>query len=61
MSHWAKIEERGVVWGMNLLLKIYLIFGRQVLQVFLYPVVSYYWLVNRKARQASQQYLQRAS
>ncbi len=59
MNHWAKLEERGIIWGMRLLLKIYLLFGRRVLQVFLYPVVSYYWLVNRKGRQASIQYLQR--
>ena len=61
MSHWAKVEERGVVWGMHFLLKVYLIFGRKVLQVFLYPVVSYYWLINTKGRKASQQYLQRIS
>jgi predicted LPLAT superfamily acyltransferase len=61
MSHWAKVEERGIVWGMHFLLKVYLIFGRQVLQFFLYPVVSYYWLVNRPGRKASQQYLQRIS
>jgi predicted LPLAT superfamily acyltransferase len=53
------MEERGVIWGMRFLLRIYLLFGRVVLQVFLYPVVSYYWLINRPARQASQDYLNR--
>ena len=61
MKHWAQIEERGIIWGMQALLKVYLLFGRKVLQLFLYPVVSYYWLTNRKGRQASLQYLQRAS
>lgn len=61
VSHWSKIEERGVVWGMDLLLKVYLIFGRKVLQIFLYPVVSYYWLLNRQGRTASEQYLARIS
>ncbi|MFK5951064.1 MAG: hypothetical protein QM500_20105 [Methylococcales bacterium] len=61
MSHWSKIEEHGIVWGMGLLLKVYLIFGRRVLQIFLYPVVSYYWLINTKGREASQQYLARVS
>jgi len=61
MSHWAQMEERGIIWGMQALLKVYLLFGRKVLQLFLYPVVSYYWLTNRKARQASLQYLQRVS
>jgi predicted LPLAT superfamily acyltransferase len=55
--HWARIEERGIIWGMRFLLRVYLLFGRRVLQVFLYPVVSYYWLSNRLARQASQAYL----
>jgi predicted LPLAT superfamily acyltransferase len=61
MKHWAQIEERGIIWGMQALLKVYLLFGRKVLQVFLYPVVSYYWLTNSKGRQASLQYLQRVS
>lgn len=61
MSHWAKIEERGIIWGMQFLLKIYLFFGRTILQIFLYPVVSYYWLINSKGRLASRQYLQRVS
>jgi predicted LPLAT superfamily acyltransferase len=57
--HWAQLEEWSVIWGMRFLLRIYLLFGRTVLQLFLYPVVSYYWLVNRQARQASQAYLNR--
>ncbi|MBU2568887.1 MAG: hypothetical protein KJ725_02415 [Gammaproteobacteria bacterium] len=61
MKHWANMEERGVIWGMQLLLKVYLLFGRKVLQVFLYPVVSYYWLLNGKARAASIDYLRRVS
>lgn len=61
MKHWAQMEERGIIWGMQALLKIYLWFGRGVLQIFLYPVVSYYWLINRKGRRASRNYLQRVS
>jgi predicted LPLAT superfamily acyltransferase len=61
MKHWAQMEERGIIWGMQALLKVYLLFGCKVLQLFLYPVVSYYWLTNSKGRQASLQYLQRAS
>ena len=55
--HWSNIEERSAVWGMRFLLRIYLLCGRTVLQVFLYPVVIYYWLTNRAGRQASQAYL----
>lgn len=61
MKHWAQVEERGIIWGMQALLKVYLLLGSKVLQLFLYPVVSYYWLINRKGRQASVQYLQRVS
>ena len=57
--HWAQMEELSVIWGMRFLLRVYLLFGRRVLQVFLYPVVTYYWLINRQARQASQDYLNR--
>ncbi len=59
MAHWANIQERGVVWGMRFLLKVYLLTGRRVLQFFLYPVVSYYWLLNREGRNASRNYLDR--
>ena len=61
MKHWVQMEERGIIWGMQALLKVYLLFGCKVLQLFLYPVVSYYWLINSKGRQASLQYLQRVS
>lgn len=55
------MEERGIVWGMRFLLRVYLLFGRGFLQCFLYPVVVYYWLVNREARQASRDYLERVA
>lgn len=61
MSHWSQIEERGVVWGMHFLLRVYLMFGRKILQVFLYPIVSYYWLINSKGRKASREYLNMVS
>jgi len=61
MSHWAQIEESSFVWGMQLLLKVYLLLGRRALQCFLYPVVSYYWLINKTGRQASRHYLRRLS
>lgn len=33
---------------MRFLLRIYLLFGRTVPQLFLYPVMIYYWLINRQ-------------
>jgi predicted LPLAT superfamily acyltransferase len=61
MSHWAQIEESSFIWGMQLLLKVYLLLGRRILQCCLYPVVSYYWLINKTGRQASHHYLRRLS
>lgn len=58
-SHWAAKGEWSLVWGMRVLLRVYLLFGRTVLQWFLYPVVSYYWLANKSGREASQAYLRR--
>jgi predicted LPLAT superfamily acyltransferase len=60
-SHWSNMGESSMIWGMRFLLRVYLLFGRTVLQWFLYPVVSYYWLANKPGREASQVYLQRVA
>ncbi|MCK9621423.1 MAG: hypothetical protein M0R47_12920 [Methylobacter sp.] len=60
-SHWADMGEWSMVWGMRFLLRVYLLLGRTVLQWFLYPVVSYYWLANKPGREASQAYLKRVA
>jgi len=58
-AHWSELGEWSLVWGMRFLLRVYLLFGRRVLQWFLYPVVSYYWLENKSGRTASLDYLKR--
>lgn len=60
-DHWADKEEWTLVWGMRFLLRIYLLFGRVALQLFLYPIVIYYWLANKPGREASRSYLRRIS
>jgi len=60
-SHWAEMGEWSMIWGMRFLLRVYLLFGRTVLQWFLYPVVSYYWLANKPGREASRTYLKRVA
>jgi len=57
--HWSDMGEWSMIWGMRFLLHVYLLLGRTVLQWFLYPVVSYYWLANKPGREASQAYLKR--
>ncbi len=58
-THWANMEERGILWGMRFLLAVYLLLGRPFFRLFLYPVVAYYFVVNRRARLASMEYLDR--
>ncbi|MCF7964727.1 MAG: hypothetical protein K9L79_04210 [Methylobacter tundripaludum] len=60
-SHWSEMGEWSMIWGMRFLLRVYLLLGRSVLQWFLYPVVSYYWLANKPGRAASQSYLKRVA
>lgn len=59
--HWAQMGEVSLIWGMRFMLRVYLLFGHTVLQVFLYPVVIYYWLANKPAREASRAYLSRVA
>lgn len=58
-QHWAAMEETGIVWGMRVLLWIYRRFGRTTFRMFLYPVISYYFLAGNAARAASRDYLRR--
>jgi predicted LPLAT superfamily acyltransferase len=57
--HWAHLQETGILWGMRFLLAVYRRFGRTAFRIFLYPVVTYYFLRNRTARRASRDYLRR--
>jgi len=57
-SHWSKAGETGTILGMKCLLLIYRLFGRLGFRIVLLPVMGYYYLKNRTARNASKQYLQ---
>ena len=57
--HWSKTRERGISWGIFLLLWIYRILGRRILGVLLYPVIGYFFVTNRQTRHASASYLSR--
>jgi len=58
-THWARMGQRGTVLGMKTLLFIYRLFGRGLFSALLYPVMLYYFLVVRRARAASLDYLER--
>lgn len=57
--HWASLQETSLILGIRCLTWIYRICGRWVFRLFLRPVVSYYFLSGRIARNASQEYLRR--
>ncbi|MBV1788288.1 lipid A biosynthesis acyltransferase [Marinobacterium sp. D7] len=58
-KHWAGIGEAGTLLGMKTLLLAYRLFGRAGFRVFLFPVMSYFYLTRRASRQASRGYLAR--
>jgi predicted LPLAT superfamily acyltransferase len=58
-AHWSKIGESGILIGMKFLLLVYRVFGRLGFRVCLFPVMSYYYLFRKEARQASEQYLRK--
>jgi predicted LPLAT superfamily acyltransferase len=57
--HWSSFGEETVVGGMWLLYALYRCAGRAPFRVVLYPVVVWYWATNRRAREASLDYLRR--
>lgn len=57
--HWSKTPERGSILGMKFIAGCYRLLGKPVATLLLYPVIAYFLLANRKARQASQAYLAR--
>ena len=57
--HWAELGETTSVAGIWFLYGLYRVFGRWPFRLCLLPVVVYYWLSNRVAREASLQYLRR--
>ena len=58
-THWAEMGESTFAAGLWLLYGVHRLFGRFPLRLFLYPVVSYYWLTQPVARRASLDYLRR--
>jgi predicted LPLAT superfamily acyltransferase len=58
-THWALLQETSFTLGIRLLVWVYRIFGRWVFRLMLRPVVSYYFVNGKIARNASREYLQR--
>jgi len=60
-KHWSGVGEAGSLLGMRILLFAYRLFGRWGFRLILLPVISYFYLTRKQARQASAEYLTRLS
>ena len=58
-EHWANIREAGVVAGMRFMVAVHALLGRTVFRLVLYPVMAYFLLRRKTAREASFAYLRR--
>ena len=56
-THWASLQESGTLRGILFLLWLQRVFGRGFFNLALYPVMLYFFLVNRRARAASYEFL----
>jgi len=56
-THWARLGERGNVFGIKAMLFAARYLGRWFFSLLLYPVMGYFFLFAKAARQASLEYL----
>ena len=54
---WAARAERGSLLGLRFIRFAYRSFGRRVCRILLYPIVGYFYLTSRAAKEASREYL----
>lgn len=59
MIHWADLNEVTASLGMRILFFIYRIFGRLPVIIILYPVILWFFIVSKVARESSLDYLDR--
>ncbi|WP_318477261.1 glycosyltransferase family 2 protein [Photobacterium leiognathi] len=57
-QHWSSHAERGTILGIKTLLAVYSLLGRKAFNVLLKAVMGYYYLTGKKARKASEDYLE---
>jgi predicted LPLAT superfamily acyltransferase len=58
-NHWASLQETSAILGIRILVWVYRLCGRWLFRLLLRPVVTYYFLSGRIARNASREYLHR--
>lgn len=57
-AHWSTLQESGTIRGILFLLWLQRVFGRGFFNLLLYPVMLYFFTVNRRGRRASLEFLQ---
>lgn len=55
--HWSKVKERGSMLGIETLIFIYKIFGKLFFKICLTPVMFYFYVTGKAARQSTWYYL----
>ena len=58
-QHWATMKEAGALSGMRFMVTIYSFLGRRAFNIVLVPVMLYFLIRRREARQASLAFLQK--
>ncbi len=58
-STWVSTAERGSIWGLRFIAWFYRTLGRRLGALLLYPIVTFFLLTDRPARDGSRQYLER--
>ena len=56
---WAGVAERGSMAGIWFTAQFYRMFGRRLSELFILPIVTYFFLTDRRGRRASRRYLER--
>ncbi|WP_299008552.1 glycosyltransferase family 2 protein [uncultured Shewanella sp.] len=57
-KHWSSIGERGSYWGIKILALCYRYGGHWLCRAIMYPVILYFFITGKAARQASMDFLQ---
>lgn len=60
-GHWSRLAERGSLIGLHTVFACYRLLGARAARWMLYPIVGYFFLTGRTARNASLDYLRRVS
>ncbi|MCF6765866.1 acyltransferase [Thiotrichales bacterium 19S3-7] len=55
--HWSEIREKGSLWGLKMLLYCYHLLGFYITYCLMMPVMLYYYVRAKSAREASSKYL----